>query len=432
MPRHRADKRLNSSSRESSTDVGEEQPRAKIRRNVFVDFDDILNMPGSLPAVAHYPSPTRPGQFSHHDDIAGQSSPPSVSQRSGTVPGYVNLSGQSQSDNFENNSVHDRFPLAGHTGPTTSQTSDDGNRGTQSAQESQSSHNEYSHRSLSSYEAIGSNHQPAVVEEDSNTSSSISEDSVVADDVAISYTIVENSTQRNRSKLIDSFGFSYTLKKATTNTTYWRCSTRNSHVQCRASVMQNGDEYVPGIHPHLHGSPGCTPTTAGLMAEVKKRAADDLFKPATAIVEEVILEMIDTNEFPDDLPAMQNLARAANRLRQAKRPENPTDLNFPMDDSMGSTRMMFGWMGGGTYFLPLSTCWICLLKRSDGTLMLHSKLWAHHLHSSTVSMHLCVRANLWNSCPCFSFWCLVNIPLITGLWSTMCCMWCFTLESLQL
>ena len=70
------------------------------------------------------------------------------------------------------------------------------------------------------------------------------------------------------------------------------------------------------------------------MAEVKKRAADDFFKPATAIVKEVILEIIDTNEFPDHLPAMQNLARAANRLRQAKRPENPTDPNFVMDDSI--------------------------------------------------------------------------------------------------
>ena len=98
--------------------------------------------------------------------------------------------------------------------------------------------------------------------------------------------------------------------------------------------MHNGDEYVPGIHPHLHGSPGYTPTTARLTAEGKKRAADDLFKLAIAIVEEVILQMIDTNEYPGDLPARESLALAANRLRQAKRPENPPDLNFVRDDSI--------------------------------------------------------------------------------------------------
>ena len=97
MPWHGADKLSNSNARESSTDAGEEQPPEKIRRNVFEDFDDIVNKPGSLAVVVYYPSPTRPGKFSHADDTAGQSPPPSVSQRSGTVPGNGNLSGQSQS-----------------------------------------------------------------------------------------------------------------------------------------------------------------------------------------------------------------------------------------------------------------------------------------------------------------------------------------------
>ena len=59
-----------------------------------------------------------------------------------------------------------------------------------------------------------------------------------------------------------------------------------------------------------------------------QEARDNLFRPAPAIVNEVLLEeRIDENPCPS-LPKPENMARAANRLRQQLRPEDPTDLAF--------------------------------------------------------------------------------------------------------
>ena len=53
-----------------------------------------------------------------------------------------------------------------------------------------------------------------------------------------------------------------------------------------------------------------------------------MFRPAPAIVNEVLPEeRIDENPCPS-LPKPENMVRAANRLRQQLRPEDPTDLAF--------------------------------------------------------------------------------------------------------
>ena len=57
-----------------------------------------------------------------------------------------------------------------------------------------------------------------------------------------------------------------------------------------------------------------------------------MFRPASAIVNEVMLEeQIDQNPCPS-LPKPENMARAANRLRQQLRPEDPTDLAFEISE----------------------------------------------------------------------------------------------------
>ena len=57
-----------------------------------------------------------------------------------------------------------------------------------------------------------------------------------------------------------------------------------------------------------------------------------MFWPAPAIVNEVLLdERIDENPCPS-LPKPENMARAANRLRQQLRPEDPTDLAFEISE----------------------------------------------------------------------------------------------------
>ena len=57
-----------------------------------------------------------------------------------------------------------------------------------------------------------------------------------------------------------------------------------------------------------------------------------MFRPAPAIVNEVLLdERIDENPCPS-LPKPENMARAANRLRQQLRPEDPADLVFEFSE----------------------------------------------------------------------------------------------------
>ena len=56
-----------------------------------------------------------------------------------------------------------------------------------------------------------------------------------------------------------------------------------------------------------------------------------MFKPASAIVDEVFLDNIDDRPCPS-LPKPANLARAANRLRQCQRPNDPTDLEFVLQE----------------------------------------------------------------------------------------------------
>ena len=64
---------------------------------------------------------------------------------------------------------------------------------------------------------------------------------------------------------------------------------------------------------------------------VKQKATEDLFKPASAIVDEVFLDNIDDRPCPS-LPKPANLARAANRLRQRQRPNDPTNLEFVLQE----------------------------------------------------------------------------------------------------
>ena len=86
---------------------------------------------------------------------------------------------------------------------------------------------------------------------------------------------------------------------------------------CKATVTQraNGD-FVPGKQQHNHPGKVGAALAARITARTKKEAVANLFKPATAIVNQVLLE---------------DLARAANYLRQSLRPTDPKDMEFQLD-----------------------------------------------------------------------------------------------------
>ena len=93
-----------------------------------------------------------------------------------------------------------------------------------------------------------------------------------------------------------------------------------------ASCYRNRDKLRPG-GPHW---PVCRlyPTLP-----IKRKATDDLFRPASATVDEVLLQGMETAAAMPTLARLAHLARAASRCRQSKRPQDPVDLDFNMDES---------------------------------------------------------------------------------------------------
>ena len=104
------------------------------------------------------------------------------------------------------------------------------------------------------------------------------------------YTIVKASSQRQKDKLVDKSGFSYSVKRKRGPTTYWHCSVRNKTTNCKATVIQRNDVFTTGMHPHIHLAEVGTANVLKVKAAVKTKAAADHFKSAAVIVEEILTE----------------------------------------------------------------------------------------------------------------------------------------------
>ena len=71
----------------------------------------------------------------------------------------------------------------------------------------------------------------------------------------LTYSIVEGGTKRGRNLLVDSHGFSYSVKvdrRYKGSKITWRCTSRGKIEPCQAKVTQDGDMYVPSMHSHNH------------------------------------------------------------------------------------------------------------------------------------------------------------------------------------
>ena len=147
----------------------------------------------------------------------------------------------------------------------------------------------------------------------------------------ITYKIVEGATQRAKCKLVDSVGYSYTSSKRRLSKTYWCCSVRNSNNRCRATVVQEHATFRAGSMPHNHPCTLDEALKVEITAKVKHQAKQEAFKPATLIVEEVMLATAP--EDVPNLPKIDLLTRTANRVRQAGRPKHPKSLDFNLIDT---------------------------------------------------------------------------------------------------
>ena len=136
------------------------------------------------------------------------------------------------------------------------------------------------------------------------------------------FEIVEGGTIRGKQKLIDSFGYTYNVKRRRGKATDWQCTVRPKHNPCRARVSEKADgTFAVGSIPHNHITSVGAQIVARIRSRIKKEAARDLFKPASAIVKEVLQEELTDAPCPT-LPRPEHLARIANRYREKLRPED--------------------------------------------------------------------------------------------------------------
>ena len=121
-------------------------------------------------------------------------------------------------------------------------------------------------------------------------------------DESITYEIVPQSSKRGRPKLIDNRGYTFGFQRQRGSTTDWQCVVRPKNNPCKAKVRQKENRFEPGLHCHNHPASVGAATTAKVIASVKAKAVEDLFKPASAVVDEVCFHL-----FNDRFTTFQNL-----------------------------------------------------------------------------------------------------------------------------
>ena len=85
-----------------------------------------------------------------------------------------------------------------------------------------------------------------------------------------------------------------------------------------------------GRQGHNHDGQVGAEITATIVSRMRKEAEREMFKPASAIVNQLLLEELPDAQCPG-LPKPAHLARTANRLRQKLWPKDPADLELNLE-----------------------------------------------------------------------------------------------------
>ena len=103
------------------------------------------------------------------------------------------------------------------------------------------------------------------------------------------YQVIEHSIKRGCQKLVvDSSGFTYNVQRRRRAVVDWQCTVRPKVNPCRATVIQRGaEDFRPGAHRHNHSAQVGADLAAKVTQRVKAMAVLDVFRPASAIVDEV-------------------------------------------------------------------------------------------------------------------------------------------------
>ena len=85
-----------------------------------------------------------------------------------------------------------------------------------------------------------------------------------------------------------------------------------------------------GRNQHNHAAPVGAMIATKIKCLVKKEASKDVFKPASEVVNDILLNELTDAPCPS-LANLDSLQRTANRVREQLRPQDPKDLNFELE-----------------------------------------------------------------------------------------------------
>ncbi|KAI8506947.1 hypothetical protein Bbelb_153860 [Branchiostoma belcheri] len=182
---------------------------------------------------------------------------------------------------------------------------------------------DFSHETVSDVEDI---HELSQQHPDDETF--VEDPQVTYDTPVTTYLLVPGASQRGKGKLISSDGYSYTFKRETQTTIHWRCAVRNKNVVCPATVVQTGDVFQSGLPDHLHPAHQDAEIRAKITSEIREKAQQQIFEPASNLVDEVM----EANADNPGLPSHAALIRRVNRDKSKHRPAEPQDLDFELDE----------------------------------------------------------------------------------------------------
>ncbi|KAK8378757.1 hypothetical protein O3P69_009459 [Scylla paramamosain] len=109
-----------------------------------------------------------------------------------------------------------------------------------------------------------------------------------------------------------------------------------THIHILRPACENPELYrnrKAGLHNHCHPAQPGKQKAIKIVADIKNKAREDVFRSAAAIMEDAILKEIKPEDPEASVPKPGLLIRQANRLRQAMRPEDPKDLEFDISEN---------------------------------------------------------------------------------------------------
>lgn len=100
--------------------------------------------------------------------------------------------------------------------------------------------------------------------------------------------------------------------------------------KCPASSIERVDYHLSV--EHNHPAEVGVKTAAKIAVDVKRKAEQNIFRSAGAIVDKVLLKEREVNVPCPQMSKPENLVRAAHCLKEKKRPVDTTDMEFLKND----------------------------------------------------------------------------------------------------